>query len=58
MKKIIVLIAIILPVSMVNAQVQEELTPLEIKQTTVVTQPATLKKGFLRAGFFRVSYLV
>ncbi len=50
MKKIIVLIAIILPVSLVNAQVQEELTPLEIKQTTVVTQPATLKKGFLRAG--------
>ena len=33
-----------------SAQVQEELTPMELKQTTVVTQPATLKKGFLRVG--------
>ena len=35
----------------IKAQVQEELTPLEIKQTTIVSQPATLKKGFLRSGF-------
>jgi len=33
-----------------NGQVQEELTPLQIKQTTVVTQPATLNKGFFRVG--------
>jgi hypothetical protein len=33
-----------------NAQVQEQLTPVELKQKTVVTEPQTLYKGFFRAG--------
>lgn len=36
--------------SSLSAQVQEELTPLALKQTTIITEPATLKKGFLRLG--------
>jgi hypothetical protein len=32
------------------AQVQEQLTPTELKQKTIVTEPQTLYKGFFRAG--------
>jgi hypothetical protein len=34
----------------VMAQVQEQLTPTELKQKTIVTEPQTLYKGFFRAG--------
>jgi hypothetical protein len=33
-----------------NAQVQEQLTPAELKQKTIVTEPQTMYKGFFRAG--------
>ena len=32
------------------AQVEEKLAPTDLKQQTVITEPATLHKGFLRAG--------
>lgn len=51
MKRLLTLMLMVFIFDVVNAQVQEELTPLELKQTTIVTQPATLKKGFLRSGF-------
>ena len=31
-------------------QVEKQLTPADIKQQTIVTEPVTLKKGFFRAG--------
>ncbi len=31
-------------------QVEKQLTPSEIKQQTIVTEPVTLRKGFFRAG--------
>jgi hypothetical protein len=33
-----------------KGQVQEQLTPAELKQKTIVTEPQTLYKGFFRAG--------
>ena len=33
-----------------NAQVQEQISPTERKQQTIVTEPVTLYKGFFRAG--------
>ncbi|MEM7107383.1 MAG: transporter [Bacteroidota bacterium] len=51
MKRLLLLLFIVLIFEPIHAQVQEALTPLELKQTTIVTQPATLNKGFLRAGF-------
>ncbi|MFZ2905791.1 MAG: hypothetical protein WAZ98_06285 [Cyclobacteriaceae bacterium] len=37
-------------VLLVNGQVQEQLTPIEMKQRTIVTEPQTQYKGFFRAG--------
>lgn len=51
MKRLQILVFMVLIFDMINAQVQEQLTPLELKQTTIVTQPATLNRGFLRSGF-------
>jgi hypothetical protein len=36
--------------SLCLAQVQEQLSPSERKQQTIVTEPITLNKGFIRAG--------
>jgi hypothetical protein len=33
-----------------TAQVEEQITPSELKQKTIVTEPQTLYKGFFRAG--------
>ncbi|HOK25346.1 MAG TPA: hypothetical protein PLX87_02330 [Bacteroidales bacterium] len=33
-----------------SGQVEKQLTPAEIKQQTIVTEPVTLKKGFIRSG--------
>lgn len=36
--------------SLCHSQIEKQLTPAEIKQQTIVTEPVTLKKGFFRAG--------
>jgi hypothetical protein len=41
---------LLLGMSIVAAQAQEQLLPSEKKQQTVVTEPASLYKGFLRGG--------
>ncbi|MGQ9620291.1 MAG: transporter [Bacteroidales bacterium] len=46
----ILIVSIILLPEFLYAQVEKQLTPSEIKQQTIVTEPVTLKKGFFRAG--------
>ena len=46
---LIILVGILISV-IAPAQVQEELSPTELKQTTAITQPITWNKGFLRVG--------
>ncbi len=48
-RKCLVIVCLCL-LSDLHAQIQEELTPIELKQTTIITQPATLNKGFFRTG--------
>ncbi len=51
MKKIqILLISLIAASCLLDAQVEDQMLPAEIKQMTAVTEPATLYKGFFRAG--------
>ncbi len=51
MKKIqIILYALIASCFLLDAQVEDQMLPSEIKQLTAVTEPATLYKGFFRAG--------
>ncbi len=50
MKKILSGIFLILLVNSVYSQEDDQLLVTEIKQSTVITQPATLKKGFFKLG--------
>ena len=49
---ILILLSILLPM---EAQVEEMINPSDLKQQTVITEPATLNKGFFRAGI-RANY--
>ena len=49
MKKCIISFILLAPI-MAMAQVQEQVSPTERKQQTIVTEPITLYKGFFRAG--------
>jgi len=48
MKKIFVSLVLIILASVAYSQEEDQLLVSEIKQSTVITQPATLKKGFFR----------
>ncbi len=37
---------------LVNGQTEQQVLPSELKEQTVITEPATLRKGFFRAAFF------
>ena len=51
MKRIqIIIIVLISACFILDAQVEDQMAPSEIKQMTAVTEPATLYKGFFRAG--------
>ena len=50
MRKYLLTIITILTASHAHAQVIEQLSPQEKKQLTLVTEPFTMYKGFLRAG--------
>ena len=50
MRKHLLFIIIFLVALSANAQVIEQLSPHEKKQLTIVTEPFTMYKGFLRAG--------
>lgn len=49
MKSVLSIVFILTPIILL-AQVEEELLPLQRKQKTVVTEPQTLYKGFVRSG--------
>ena len=52
MKNLFFTVLVFLLVHMIAyAQVEEKIVPTDLKQQTIVTQPITLYKGFLRAGF-------
>ena len=51
MKKLLLFINYCLVPGMVMAQVEEQVLPTDLKQQTIITQPVTLYKGFLRVGF-------
>lgn len=50
MKTKISIILILLPAAISLAQTENILVPTDLKQQTIVTEPATLRKGFLRTG--------
>lgn len=50
MQKYIILLCLVCLKSLGLAQVQEQVSPTERKQQTIVTEPVTLYKGFFRAG--------
>jgi hypothetical protein len=52
MKKLITYIIIILSSSNSFSQFEQMILPSDLKQETVITEPATLRKGFLRTSLF------
>jgi hypothetical protein len=50
MKKLIIIFLFIILTTAVYSQTEKQLVPADLKQQTIVTEPVTLKKGFLRAG--------
>lgn len=50
MKKSILIYLLIIPVAAVYSQTDKQLVPSDLKQQTIVTEPVTLRKGFLRIG--------
>ena len=50
MRKHLLFIVAIIITTGANSQVMEQLSPQQKKQLTVVTEPFTMYKGFLRAG--------
>jgi hypothetical protein len=51
MKKIALLILVAAFPAILPGQGDDQFLPSELKQATVITEPATLRKGFLRVGF-------
>lgn len=52
MKKIICIYSLLIIVSNLSGQTEKIVNPSDLKQQTVITEPLTLKKGFLRVGLF------
>lgn len=50
MKKFIFLAFLVFSPMLIKAQTENILLPSDLKQQTIVTEPPTLRKGFLRAG--------
>jgi hypothetical protein len=50
MKKVILIYIILMFTSVTFSQTEKQLVPSDLKQRTIVTEPATLSKGFFRAG--------
>jgi hypothetical protein len=50
MKKIITIYMFVLLPAIIFGQTEKQLVPSDLKQQTIVTEPATLRKGFFRAG--------
>jgi hypothetical protein len=50
MKKIILIYLLVLLSSITFGQTEKQLVPADLKQQTIVTEPATLQKGFFRTG--------
>ena len=50
MKKIILIYTLVSLAAAASAQTEKQLVPSDLKQLTIVTEPATLYKGFFRAG--------
>ncbi|UCH15761.1 MAG: hypothetical protein JSV22_07280 [Bacteroidales bacterium] len=44
-------LVIVFCIASTYAQTEKHLLPTEIKEQTIITEPATLQKGFLRSGF-------
>jgi hypothetical protein len=51
MKKIIPIYMLVMITSVLNAQTEKMLNPADLKQQTVITEPLSLRKGFIRVGF-------
>jgi len=45
-------LALLLLPSLASGQTEQQVLPSELKEQTVITEPATLRKGFFRASFF------
>jgi len=45
-------LALLLIPSLASGQTEQQVLPSELKEQTVITEPATLRKGFFRASFF------
>lgn len=52
MKKIIALYMLFLAASYASGQTEKIINPADLKQQTVISEPLSLNKGFLRAGLF------
>jgi hypothetical protein len=52
MKKPIITFLLALTVFPLWSQVEQMIIPSDLRQETVITEPATLRKGYLRAGLF------
>ena len=52
MKKIISAYCLIILTSVASGQTEKMINPADLKQQTIITEPLSLNKGFLRAGLF------
>ncbi len=50
MKKIWLFICLLILIPDISGQVEEIIIPSDLKQQTIITEPATLRKGFFRIG--------
>jgi len=55
--KALLAICLGLPITILSGQTEKLIVPSDLKQQTVVTEPVTLRKGFLRAGII-INYRV
>lgn len=51
-KIICVMITLLFTPYLANCQTEQQVLPSELKEQTVITEPATLRKGFFRSSFF------
>lgn len=52
MKKIISIFILVMVISPVFSQTEKLLNPADLKQQTIITEPLSLRKGYLRIGLF------
>ncbi len=53
-KSIAGLLVLLLLPCLASGQTEQQVLPSELKEQTVITEPATLRKGFFRASFFGI----